>query len=623
MARRAAIIFMGILTVGFGILSVIVAAQLQFSQTPQSAYADCYSGCIASCNHGAQFQADPGAWTAGCPSGCTGVCNGTVDRTSGSVEEFGGVDHSSTSNNDGQNTSSFNENGSIKNDPGQVTQNVNNGNVTVVDLGGNPVNLTNPGGTGGGTSSAPVAIVPYTGTGVSCNCGSKGTLKLDPAAGDCTRFCAAAGGSVRGVTCNGAPAGSVTCDGCPDGQGRVCQTAGGGTYSGCVRAHACGFTGNLAGLCVNDGQCDGVTGCAGGTCSCQSGQCTKKATGIAQGQGCGDGTTGPTCGSLGYVGSAVVCQSRPNAPAACVGATNISGSGSNLTFTPTNQIFVGCGNMFGQNSCSNCYQKDGAVTCVREATSCGTKTECYTGAPAPITTSTQIVPAAGGDDVPQTSSNPSPNPTPTPPPPPPSMECGQSCSASSPCRSGFTCDNGTCKMPYCISNPASCDSTGCQPVACGDGATNAGEECGEPGLTCGSGEICMTDSCICLPSICGDDCTSDSQCGNGQSCSNGTCKLDVCINSPSTCSSNGCFHTPITAIISDDTDRIILAVILMVLAGVTLRYRLVDSAIIFIVGTHKANKNKGFENRVMKQQSTNGILILLITVAAVWAGVLL
>lgn len=547
---------------------------------------------------------------------------------------------------------------------------------TVTTSNNTIVEITNPGGQGGGTTNVNLSRNTCDGTGNCCNCGSAGTFKLDASAGDCARYCGSIGGSLRGAYCNGAPVGSVDCNGCPDGQGKVCQS--GGVQSGCVRAHACGFTGNISGLCVNDGQCDGVVGCSGGSCTCQGGQCTKTATGIAQGQGCGNGTTGPTCASLGYVGSAVVCQSRPNAPAACVGGTNIvlNGDGTVASFKPTNQIFVGCGNAFGQDSCSNCYQKDGAVTCVREATSCGTKEECYGGVAAlPITTSTQLVQLGGGDPVAQQvfqdlgeGGGTTPPPGNPPPPPPTAVACGSACTTSSDCyaghtcsagvckmtdcvnnpaschpsgcaplqtvacgaactadaqcATGFSCSGGTCKLDSCIASPGSCDGTGCNPTVCGDGNVDTGEECGETGLTCGSGESCVTNSCVCVPAECGESCGQGGTCPGGMTCNGSNiCVLDYCLVD-GRCSDDACtpLATPLptTALISDDVDRVILALGLLIVAFGIVKFRVID-VVLVETGMVKpgAVSKDAYEKKMIsrKGQRSLGIMLLIIVVA--------
>ena len=62
---------------------------------------------------------------------------------------------------------------------------------------------------------------------------------------------------------------------------------------------------------------------------------------------------------------------------------------------------------------------------------------------------------------------------------------------------------------------------------CGDGRANAGEQCGEPGLSCPSGSVCDTRVCICDPDVprpyCGDGrVNAGEQCGEpGLSCPEG------------------------------------------------------------------------------------------------------
>ena len=221
--------------------------------------------------------------------------------------------------------------------------------------------------------------------------------------------------------------------------------------------------------------------------------------------------------------------------------------------------------------------------------------------------------SCGGGSNPPPTNPPPTNPPPTNPPPPQVSlsQCGEECSETTDCVNGHTCDGGICKLPTCLT-PGNCSDNACNPIACGDGSVDSGETCGEPGLSCGVGEICITSSCICIPSICGDPCSADSQCPgdhscsggtcvldecidnpanctsdqcdtldldcgdpcsssdacpNDHTCSNGTCTLNICVTNPSSCSTDGCIHTPITAIISDDVDRVIAAIAMVILGG--------------------------------------------------------
>ena len=124
----------------------------------------------------------------------------------------------------------------------------------------------------------------------------------------------------------------------------------------------------------------------------------------------------------------------------------------------------------------------------------------------------------------------------------------------------------------------------CVPVgSCGDGTVDAGEECGEPGLSCSAGEVCVNCSCelgtgancigcYCFPDMsgettcltnedccwCGDgivngseQCESDSDCGADEICVNCDCV-------PSFTGANcaGCFCTPdMSGVITCFTDE--------------------------------------------------------------------
>ena len=168
------------------------------------------------------------------------------------------------------------------------------------------------------------------------------------------------------------------------------------------------------------------------------------------------------------------------------------------------------------------------------------------------------------------------NPPPPPPPPPgPLASCGESCGSTSDCQSSFVCDSGICKLPVCLT-PGACSDGACIPVNCGDGKIDAGEECGEPGLSCGVGEVCVTNSCVCVNNQCGNSCNSDNECPTGHSCAFGRCRLDICISDPSSCSVDGCAHIPQTALISDEVDRVLLALAALVIGLVLFKYRVVD-----------------------------------------------
>ena len=198
-------------------------------------------------------------------------------------------------------------------------------------------------------------------------------------------------------------------------------------------------------------------------------------------------------------------------------------------------------------------------------------------------------------------------------------DCGESCVSTADCVSGYTCDAGICKLPQCVT-PGACSDGACIPIGCGNGTIDPGEECGEPGLSCGIGETCNVASCICAGNECGGSCIDDSECPVGHSCNSdtcelnecvadpnscegdgcnflacgsactfgvsncpaghgcagGTCKLEACITDPSSCSADSCVHIPQTALISDEVDRILIAVVMMLFGVYLFRYQLVD-----------------------------------------------
>ncbi len=87
------------------------------------------------------------------------------------------------------------------------------------------------------------------------------------------------------------------------------------------------------------------------------------------------------------------------------------------------------------------------------------------------------------------------------------------------CPSGQSCNLNSCR---CSGSPF-----------CGDGRIDSGEQCNEPGLTCSSGDTCDTRVCLCNRPLnyCGDGRTdAGEQCGepglncpNGQICNTATC----------------------------------------------------------------------------------------------------
>lgn len=90
---------------------------------------------------------------------------------------------------------------------------------------------------------------------------------------------------------------------------------------------------------------------------------------------------------------------------------------------------------------------------------------------------------------------------------------------------GLSCPSGqTCNLSSCL-----CSGGG----FCGDGRIDSGEQCGEPGLTCSSGSTCDNRTCLCNrpQSYCGDgkadageQCGEPSlACGSGTVCNNSTC----------------------------------------------------------------------------------------------------
>jgi hypothetical protein len=74
-----------------------------------------------------------------------------------------------------------------------------------------------------------------------------------------------------------------------------------------------------------------------------------------------------------------------------------------------------------------------------------------------------------------------------------------------------------------------------QLLTCGDGDTDPGEQCGEPGLACADPcTTCSGCTCVAAPPVCGDGlvcgsevCEEDGQCGGGEVCSG--CQ---CVNPP-------------------------------------------------------------------------------------------
>jgi hypothetical protein len=155
-------------------------------------------------------------------------------------------------------------------------------------------------------------------------------------------------------------------------------------------------------------------------------------------------------------------------------------------------------------------------------------------------------------------------------------QCGQTCSPSATCSNGHTCSGGICKLNACLT-PGVCSDNACNLISCGNGVADQYEECGEPGLSCSGGAQCNTDFCLCFNNQCGDVCGSNADCPNGHTCSGNICKLNTCLT-PGNCVDNACIPTlPVTALISDEVDRVLISLAVLVLGYVMIKYKFIDS----------------------------------------------
>ncbi len=218
---------------------------------------------------------------------------------------------------------------------------------------------------------------------------------------------------------------SVSCDGCGAGAGRVCRSTG---WSGCVRADACGYNGG-----------DPCTGTGQGSCP-----------------------LGFTCSNSN---DGRVCRRSQQ--------------------TNTGSIFIGCGDrVAGGNgdACSNCYSRNGNVSCFREQTSCGANVNCIgTGGGSSNTSSSSSSSSStssSGTSVTGTGST--------------SVEAPPFC-GDGVCQSGELCERaGTNTYRICTTvgqAPGGDVVSECRNIAssapsapgactyCGDGVVNGGEQC--------------------------------------------------------------------------------------------------------------------------------------------------
>ncbi len=177
--------------------------------------------------------------------------------------------------------------------------------------------------------------------------------------------------------------------------------------------------------------------------------------------------------------------------------------------------------------------------------------------------------------------------------------CGDPCDPNGPntCPQGHTCnpntgdpDNGTCALDTCLTTPEVCNPDLCtynEPV-CGEACipgvvpcTGTGEVCDPDTNTCIL-EICTRQNCgsdQCTPpeppeTVCGDPCTSTSQCPNGHVCSNGTCKLSQCVTGTATCNTSGCAILPNTSVSVEDNTYLLIGMVLLLTSLVAYKLQL-------------------------------------------------
>lgn len=111
---------------------------------------------------------------------------------------------------------------------------------------------------------------------------------------------------------------------------------------------------------------------------------------------------------------------------------------------------------------------------------------------------------------------------------------------STPCKDGYTCDNGTCVKIDCAANADCTTGYVCVAGKCqkentcqNDGDCASGETCDNgtckkaqsctSDADCASGETCKSGTCAKNTGV---SCTKDADCSNGETCQSGKCKID-------------------------------------------------------------------------------------------------
>lgn len=93
------------------------------------------------------------------------------------------------------------------------------------------------------------------------------------------------------------------------------------------------------------------------------------------------------------------------------------------------------------------------------------------------------------------------------------VACADPCATDNQCPQNHSCSEGTCQLDSCLEPGANCSDDGCQQV---------------------------TPSPSPSTPVCGGSCSSTSQCPDYHVCSEGTCRLTVCVETSASCNSNDC-----------------------------------------------------------------------------------
>src|SRR5690606_7838147 len=129
-----------------------------------------------------------------------------------------------------------------------------------------------------------------------------------------------------------------------------------------------------------------------------------------------------------------------------------------------------------------------------------------------------------------------------------------------------TCTEGICVLDLCLT-PGACSDDECTLITCGDGTVDPGEQCDDNNNTNGDG--CSSTCQIEISDTCGDgtidtgEQCDDGNVNNGDGCNN-SCQVE---------------QIPTTALISDDVDRVLIAMSIIFLGFVLVKFDYINKFI--------------------------------------------